>query len=150
MDTIMKKSLLTFLTPALGIAATASALLFVGACVTDPHYAASPHHNAAATIGTSVTTLPGGYETVDVDGNSYYYHGNTYYRRDGSRYVTIDRPLRYPTTTHTTTRYGVVHNTLPNRYQTVRYRNRDYYFNDGVYFEPQGSGYHTIEDPFRY
>lgn len=150
----MKKLHITHLTPSLAVVATASALLLVGACVTDPYYATHRPQQVVATVGTSVTTLPRGYETVDVDGRSYYYHGGNYYRRNGSRYVSTERPLHYPTNTRRGprrhTRYGVVHDTLPSRYQTVRYRNRDYYYNDGVYFEPRGSRYHTTHDPFRY
>ncbi len=132
-----------------GIFASSAFLLLFSACVTNPAYRSRGPLSDTRTVGATITTLPSGYQTVDVDGSPYYYHDGSYYNRTGSSYTTIDRPLRYPTT-QSRYRYNVRQDALPDRYQTVRYRDRDYYFNDGVFYEPRGSTYYTIRDPFGY
>lgn len=97
--------------------------------------------------GDTVTVLPKRYRTVDVDGSSYYYSGGTYYQPRGSSYVVVNRPVMAATTKYT---YGTPVTTLPSRYNTVRYRNKNYYHSDGRYYRPRGSSYVTVRDPFHY
>ncbi len=98
-------------------------------------------------VGDTVTVLPKRYRTVDVDGRTYYYSKGTYYQPRGSSYVVVNRPFRASTKTYT---YGDYYDTLPNRYQTIRYGNRRYYYADGRYYSPRGSRYITVRDPFGY
>lgn len=102
---------------------------------------------SAYKVGDTVTVLPKRYRTVDVDGTTYYYAKGTYYRPRGSSYVVVNRPVTPTTRAYT---YGDYFDTLPNRYRTIRYNNRNYYYADGRYYRPRGSRYITVRDPFGY
>lgn len=45
--------------------------------------------------GYGISSLSYGYRSCVVGGNRYYHHGNTWYRRNGSRYVVCPRPRGY-------------------------------------------------------
>lgn len=109
--------------------------------------------------GYTTRTLPGGYRTETISGNSYYYHNGAYYQRRADNYVVVDAP-RQSRYYGEYTQYGnrTVHNhqdgsshvitELPRGYTTVDYRGEPYYRYQDSYYRRQGSGYVTVANPF--
>lgn len=155
-------------------------LLAVGAaglltsCVVDPYH---PGHTTTTVThyrpGYVVNTLPGGYRTETYGGVSYYRHNDVYYRRQGSRYVVVDRPnyrgqdrydirddrrdyrgdrrdyrdyrddRRGPGSRETT-----VIRTLPGSARPISHRGVRYYESRGVYYRSAPGGYVIVTRPF--
>lgn len=125
-------------------------------------------YEGAATTSTSVTTyrpgytvntLPSGYRTESISGNSYYYHNGAYYQRRNNSYIVVDAPrtsryydeyTRYGNTTVHNHQDGSSHvvNELPRGYSTVDYRGEPYYRYQNQYYRRQGSSYVTVANPF--
>ena len=73
------------------ILTTLSALIFLAipSCyLPDPGY-------RSTTRVVGISSLPYGYRTVSVGGSPYYYHGNSWYRRNQGRYIRCNRPHGY-------------------------------------------------------
>jgi hypothetical protein len=148
---------------------------FLTSCVVDPYY---PSGGATTTTvthyrpGYVVNTLPGGYRTETYGGVSYYRHNDVYYRRQGSRYVVVERPIyrddrrddrydrhddrrddrrdrwdddrRGPGYRENTT----VIRTLPSGARVVTHSGTRYYESRGVYYRPASGGYVIVRSPF--
>lgn len=140
-------------------------------CVVDPYYPGS----ATTTVttyrpGYVVNTLPSGYYTESYGGQSYYRHNDVYYRRQGSRYVVVERPShdhydrrddrrddrydrrddRYDDRDHrgphreSTT----VIRTLPSGYRIVTHSGTRYYESRGTYYQTAPGGYVIVRSPY--
>ena len=129
-------------------------------CVVDPYY---PGGSSTTTVteyrpGYVTSTLPGGYRTEVVGGVNYYRHNDVYYRRQGSRYVVVERPGyrhdrhdrydrnhydRRPDYSRTT-----VIRTLPSGARVVTHRGTRYYESRGTYYRPASGGYVIVGSPF--
>ena len=70
------------------------------------HYVICPRpHGYHGSLGSthhyrSVSRLPYGYRTTYVGGHRYYAHGNTWYRKSGSGYVTCQKPSAHSSHSH--------------------------------------------------
>jgi hypothetical protein len=131
-------------------------------CVVDPYYPGS----STTTVthyrpGYAVSTLPSGYYTETYGGVNYYRHNDVYYRRQGSRYVVVERPAhvsrhdrhdrrgdwddgrRGPHRESTT-----VIRTLPSGARVVTHRGSRYYESRGVYYRTAPGGYVIVQSPY--
>lgn len=138
-------------------------------CVVDPYY---PGGSSTTTVteyrpGYVVDTLPGGYRSEVVGGVSYYRHNDVYYRRQGSRYVVVERPGGvttyerrdgYDRGRYDHDRYDRDHGpdysrttvirTLPSGARVVTHRGTRYYESRGTYYRPASGGYIIVGSPF--
>jgi hypothetical protein len=148
---------------------------FLSSCVVDPYYTGSSTTVTTYRPGYVVSTLPGGYRTETYGGVSYYRHNDVYYRRQGSRYVVVERPSydrrddrrddRYDRRDDRRDRYDdrrdsrydgpgrresttTVIRTLPSGARMVTYSGNRYYESRGTYYRPSGNGYVIVTRPF--
>ncbi len=119
--------------------------------------------------GQRFNTLPGGYRTETVSGNTYYYHNGHYYNRRSGGYVIVDAPSssryyseysryrgqdrnyngrddRYDRNSRNNQTRVITR--LPSGYRTVTHRGQSYYQHQNQYYRRQGSGYVTVTSPF--
>lgn len=92
-------------TPLLLLSLSAVSLLLLSSCV-DPNYYGGSAYYGSSSYSSSYTTMPYGYTTVHVSGVPYYYYGNSWYRRSGSRYISCARPHGYSGSIGHSSRYS--------------------------------------------
>lgn len=101
--------------------------------------------------GYRLTTLPSGYRSEVIAGNSYYYQNGAYYRRDANGYVVVDAPRtsRYYSEYDGQRHSGGVSvvTQLPTGYRVVRHGGNEYYQSGEIYYRRQGSGYIVVSRP---
>jgi hypothetical protein len=87
--------------------------------------------------GYATYHLPYGYQTVNYRGSSYYYHGGSWYRPYGPRFVVVAPP------------FGIGVGYLPPYYSTLWYGGSPYYYADSVYYSyrPERREYVVTEPP---
>lgn len=145
-------------------------------CVVDPYYPGSSSTTVTTyRPGYVVNTLPGGYYTETYGGVSYYRHNDVYYRRQGSRYVVVERPVhdrydrrddrrddryddrddrrdgRYNDRDHRGSHREstTVIRTLPSGARVVTYSGNRYYESRGTYYRSApGGGYTIVTRPY--
>ena len=95
------------------------------------HYRAYPVH------GYSTYHLPYGYYSARYYGSPYYYHGGSWYRPYGPRYVVVAPPI------------GIGISVLPPYYSTVWFGASPYYYADDTYYtyRPERREYVVTEPP---
>ena len=120
--------------------------------------------------GYRVNSLPGGYRSENISGNTYYYHDGYYYRPSSGGYVVVDAPRnsryyddynRRQRTYQTTTEYrespdrhdgryerGEVITRLPDGYRVVNHRGDTYYQAGDRYYRRQGDVYVISTRPY--
>lgn len=145
----MKIQRLLPLVSALGIG------LFAASC---NHY--NNHgHRAGTTVsqyrtGYQVRTLPSRYETMDFGGTRYYYKDNVYYRPHRNGYIVVDNPrgrtkvTRYSSNRRVAPSTTVIR-TLPRGHRVVNYNGVRYYQHGESYYQPSGSGYRIVANPYQ-
>ena len=89
------------------------------------------------TRGYATHRLPYGYRTVHHHGSPYYYHGGSWYRPYGARFVVVAPP------------YGIGVGVLPPYYSTLWYGGSPYYYADSTYYayRPERREYVVTEPP---
>jgi hypothetical protein len=99
--------------------------------------------------GYRLASLPSGYRSEVISGNSYYYHNGAYYRRDTNGYVVVDAPResRYYSEGQRGGGGVTVVTQLPAGYRVVRNGGNEYYQSGEVYYRRQGSGYIVVSRP---
>lgn len=120
----------------------------LSSCV-DPYYAGQGGRSSRVVEyrqDREIRQLPSGYRTEVIDGNNYYNHNGTYYRRQSGGYVVVEAPR---------SRYGrpdgyreTSITRLPRGYREVSYRGNRYYQVDDVYYQRRGSVYVTVTRPY--
>ena len=87
--------------------------------------------------GYAAYQLPYGYHTVHHHGSPYYYHGGSWYRPYGPRYVVVAPP------------FGIGISVLPPYYSTVWFGGSPYYYADDTYYtyRPERREYVVTEPP---
>ncbi len=124
--------------------------------------------------GYRVLTLPNGYRSESISGNTYYYQNGTYYRRDTAGYVVIDAPRssryyddysrsresnqrdhRYDQQTHDYQdnrddrhEHGDVLTQLPYGHRVITYQGTRYYQVGERYYVRQNNGYVQVRRPY--
>lgn len=120
--------------------------------------------------GYRVHTLPGGYRSEYIMGNTYYYHDGYYYRPGSGGYIVVDAPRnsRYygdysrrhrtyqPNSEYRESpnrhdqRYerGEVMTRLPDGYRVVNHRGKTYYHVDNRYYLRQNNSYVVTARPY--
>jgi hypothetical protein len=154
--TIMKRS-----TSLLLLAAS----LVIGAALTSCVVPADAYGITSTTYSTyepgyRTTSLPRGYRSEVISGNTYYYNNGSYYRPQSGGYVVVDAPRtsryysdydsRRTTTTYRDGRTGDVRviTTLPSGYRELNHRGTSYYQAGDQYYHREGSGYITVSRPY--
>lgn len=140
-----------------------------------------PYYGTSTTVttyrpGYVAQTLPGGYRTQVVGGVTYYHHNDVYYRRQGTRYVVVERPVyrddrydrrddrrddRYDRDRrdgrYDRDRRDVYHRpgggttvvrTLPSGARVVTHRGSRYWESRGVYYRQAPGGYVIVTSPY--
>ena len=87
--------------------------------------------------GYSTYHLPHGYHSARYYGSPYYYHGGSWYRPYGPRYVVVAPPI------------GIGISVLPPFYSTVWFGGSPYYYADDTYYtyRPERREYVVTEPP---
>ncbi len=87
--------------------------------------------------GYSTYHLPHGYYSARYYGSPYYYHGGSWYRPYGPRYVVVAPPI------------GIGISVLPPYYSTVWFGGSPYYYADDTYYtyRPERREYVVTEPP---
>jgi hypothetical protein len=87
--------------------------------------------------GYATYNLPYGYRTVHHHGSPYYYHGGSWYRPYGPRFVVVAPP------------FGIGVSVLPPYYSTLWYGGSPYYYADSTYYayRPERREYVVTEPP---
>jgi hypothetical protein len=87
--------------------------------------------------GYSTYAMPRGYYTSYYGGSPYYYHGGSWYRPYGPRYVVVAPP------------FGIGISVLPPFYSTLWYGGSPYYYADNTYYSyrPERREYVVTEQP---
>ncbi len=87
--------------------------------------------------GYSTYAMPMGYRTSYYGGSPYYYHGGSWYRPYGPRYVVVAPP------------FGIGIGVLPPFYTTLWYGGSPYYYADNTYYayRPERREYVVTEQP---
>jgi len=86
-------------------------------------------------IGSDVAALPGGYSTVRVGGEVYYYKSGVFYSRAGSKYMVIRPPV------------GAVVKSLPGHSKKKEINGVTYYTNSRTYYMRTPEGYRVVAAP---
>jgi hypothetical protein len=120
----------------------------LSSCV-DPYYAGQGGPSSRVVEyrqNREIRRLPSGYRTEVIDGNNYYNHNGTYYRRQSGGYVVVEAPRP---------RYGSSQDyretsitRLPRGYREVTHRGNRYYQVNDVYYQRRGSVYVTVTRPY--
>lgn len=125
----------------LGLAVAA----LLSSCV-DPYYAGRGGPPSSVVEHREIRRLPSGYRTEVIDGNNYYNHNGTYYRRQSGGYVVVEAPR---------SRYGRSQGyretsitRLPRGYREVNHRGNRYYQVNDTYYQRRGSVYVTVTRPY--
>lgn len=129
--------------------------ILLSSCV-DPYYIDrrdSPRSGTAYRGDGQIRRLPPGYRTEVIDGNSYYQHNGTYYRRQSGGYVVVDAPRpRYDRSPSYRGRPQTYRETsitrLPRGYREINYRGNRYYQVNDTYYQRRGSVYITVTRPY--
>ncbi len=141
--------------------------LSVTSCVT-PYDAYGSTSVTTYSTGHRINSLPRGYRTEIIGGDTYYYNDGSYYRSRSGGYVVVDPPRssryfkeydRHRNHNHRDDRrrgsYRDQRNDsvnvitrLPNGYRTVNVRGNTYYQHRDRYYRRQGNGYITVNRPF--
>ena len=116
--------------------------------------------------GYRITSLPRGYRSEVISGNSYYYHDGAYYRRDSNGYIIVDAPRtsryyndyerRRSSSNYRTTdgyrdqRHDSVRviTRLPSGYRVVNHGGTRYYQAGDQYYLRQADGYTIVSRPY--
>ena len=120
--------------------------------------------------GYRVQTLPGGYRSEVISGNTYYYHDGYYYNQGSGGYVVVDAPRnsRYQSDysrrhrTYSSNRddqessnrhdqryeRGEILTRLPDKHQVVNHRGNTYYQVEDRYYRRQGETYVISTKPY--
>jgi hypothetical protein len=120
--------------------------------------------------GYRVDSLPGGYRSELISGNTYYYHDGFYYRPSSGGYVVVDAPRgsryyddynRRQRSYQTNREYrgspdrhdgryerGEVLTRLPDGYRVVNHRGETYYQAGDRYYRRQGETYIVTTRPY--
>lgn len=133
------------------------------------------HGESSVTItryspGYRVNSLPGGYRSETILGNTYYYHDGYYYRTGSEGYVIVDAPRgsryyddynRRQRNSQTRREYqeasnrhnqryerGEVVTRLPDGYRVVNHRGNTYYQTEDRYYRRQGDSYVIVSRPY--
>ena len=95
------------------------------------------YHYSYPARGYATYQLPYGYRTVNHYGSPYYYHGGSWYRPYGPRYVVVAPP------------FGIGISVLPPYYSTVWFGSSPYYYADDTYYryQPERREYVVTEPP---
>jgi hypothetical protein len=123
-------------------------LLFLPSCVDPSYYAGSSSYGSS-----SYTTMPHGYNTVQVSGVPYYYYGNSWYRRSSGRYISCVRPHGYSGSigySSYSSQYGRGITRLPSGHRSVSVGSSNYYNHDSAWYRRSGSSYVTCARPSGY
>ena len=86
------------------------------------HGSYTNYHYRYPSRGYASYDLPYGYRTVHHHGSPYYYHGGSWYRPYGPRYVVVAPP------------FGIGIGVLPPFYSTVWFGGSPYYYADSTYY----------------
>jgi hypothetical protein len=117
-------------------------------CV-DPYYAdqgGPPSRVVEYRQDREIRRLPSGYRTEVIDGNNYYNHNGTYYRRQSGGYVVVEAPRsRYG---NSQGYRGTSITRLPRGYREVNHRGNRYYQVNDTYYQRRGSVYVTVTRPY--
>ena len=142
--------------------------LFIGgaltSCVGPYDVSASAGTYSNYRPGYVTTRLPSGYRTENYGGTRYFHHNNVYYKRQGSRYVVVERPRQAVPTRRDRDGDGIrnkydrrpnrpdrnvkVIRRLPNGYREMSHRGKRYYKSGNVYYQSRGNGYVIVPSPF--
>lgn len=110
----------------------------LSSCV-DPYYGGTTTTVTTYRPGYVTQTLPGSYRTQVVGGVTYYHHNDVYYRRQGTRYVVVERPVhrddRYDRRDNRYDRRDDRYDRRDDRYDRDR---RDGRYDRDVYHRPGG------------
>jgi hypothetical protein len=120
--------------------------------------------------GYTINSLPNGYRSEIISGNTYYYNDGHYYRQGSGGYIVVDAPRssryyddygRRHQTTQTTRTYrdspnryesrygqGEVITRLPSGYRTVTYRGNTYYQVEDRYYRRHDNNYAIVSRPW--
>jgi hypothetical protein len=120
--------------------------------------------------GYTINSLPNGYRSEIISGNTYYYNDGHYYRQGSGGYFVVDAPRssryyddygRRHQTTQTTRTYrespnrydprygqGEVITRLPSGYRTMTYRGNTYYQADNRYYRRNNDHYVIVSSPW--
>ena len=79
--------------------------------------------------------VPDGFETIDVDGQMYYYNDGVFYQQEGDQLVIIPPVL------------GAVVDSIPTDYQIVMADGTHYLFTKGVFYQRVDEGFEVVEPP---
>lgn len=131
--------------PLLHIALGMIAAVLLSSCV-DPNYYGGSYGYVGS---SSYSTLPYGYQTVYVSGTPYYYHGKSWYRYHGGRYVVCPRPYGYHGSIGHTHHHGTI-SRLPYGCRKVVVHGRPYYNHGNHWYRKSGSRYVTCSKPSGY
>jgi len=85
---------------------------------------------------TPAFTVPDGFESVTVDGQSYYYNNGIFYQQDGNQLITIPPVL------------GAIVNDIPQDYVVISADGVNYLFTSGIYFVRTDDGFQVVQPPF--
>ncbi len=107
--------------------------------------------------GYRVNSLPSGYRTENISGNTYYYHDGHYYRQSSGGYVVADAPRssRYyndydqyrSSRNQRDDRYSVI-SRLPDGHRVINHRGKRYYQSGSRYYVRQNDGYTMVKSPY--
>ncbi len=149
--------------PTLLAASALTVGLSMTSCVT-PYDAYGTTTVTTYSSGHRVNSLPRGYRTEIIGGNTYYYNDGNYYRSRSGGYVVVDPPRssryfdeydrhrnhnhrRGNRRDHRNDNVNVI-TRLPNGYRTVTVRGDTYYQHRDRYYRRHGNGYVTVNSPF--
>ncbi len=120
--------------------------------------------------GYRINSLPGGYRSENISGNTYYYHDGYYYRQGSGGYVVVDAPRssryyddygRRHQSSQSNREYrespdrhdgrydrGEVITRLPDGYRVVNHRGNEYYQVGDRYYRRQKDTYVIVSSPY--
>lgn len=155
------------------LAITGAALcMSLGSCIPfyDDGYSGGSTTYTTYQPGYRVVTLPTGYRTETISGNTYHYHNGTYYRRSSGGYVVTDAPRNsryyqdygrirqatpergyYPQAYDSRDRRyerGDIITRLPDGYRVVNHRGRQYYQVGDRYYVREDGAYAAVGRPY--
>lgn len=129
--------------------------LSMSSCVA-PYDAYGPTTVTGYSPGYRANSLPQGYRTEIIGGNTYYYHNGAYYRSRSGSYVVVDAPRssryyrdydQYNRRSHRNQNVNVI-TRLPSGYRAVTVQGETYYQHRNSYYRRHGNGYTGVARPF--
>lgn len=155
--------------PILAITGTALCMCLSSCVIPTDDYGGRSSTYTTYQPGYRVQTLPSGYRSEIISGQTYYYNGGHYYRRSGDGYLVTDAPRssRYYSDygrfrQQPTSRYDSRHDDrrddrynrdgvlmrLPDGYRVVNYRGSRYYQVGDRYYIRQNDRYTMVRKPY--